>query len=190
MIAIDQIRSRLSVVAEQFTTADHRSPTAVALLLKNDPHGLSVLFIERSHDERDPWSGNIGFPGGRMGPEDHDLRDTAERETMEEVGIALADAERIGRLPDIVGAHLPVRVSCFVYLLRSTGPFLLNPEVRDAFWVPLSTFTDPARHVTAEVSFDGERLQTPAVRLPQQDKPVLWGITYRLVSRFIEIVTA
>lgn len=189
MLSLDQIREKLSTVPEQSAPDDHRSPTAVALVLTGDLNDLSVLFIERAHDERDPWSGNIGFPGGRMGAGDPDLKGAAERETREEVGIPLGAADLIGRLPDIVGAHLPVRVACFVYFLPAVAPLQLNPEVRDAFWVQLSALVDPARNLTAEVTFAGERMLTPAIRLPQQGKPVLWGITYRLVRLFLEMVS-
>lgn len=189
MVTIDQIRNRFTVIPEQVAPDDHRKPTAVALLLTMERDGLSVFFIERAVDARDPWSGNIGFPGGRMGDGDVDLRNTAERETLEEVGVSLEGASLIGRLPDIVGAHLPVRVACFVYFLETMGPLSLNAEVNDAFWVPYSWLTDPDRHCTAQVGFAGETLSAPAIRLPQADKQVLWGITYRLITQFIAVVT-
>ena len=189
MITIDQIRNRLAVLPEPIAAADHRSPTAVALLLRMDSGGPSVFFIERAFDDRDPWSGNIGFPGGRLGEEDLDLRHAAERETMEEVGISLVDAERIGRLPDIVGAHLPVRVACFVYFMESVGSVNLNAEVNDAFWVPLAMLADPGRQLTTQVSFAGDTLDVPAILLPQTGKQVLWGITYRLIVQFINLVS-
>jgi 8-oxo-dGTP pyrophosphatase MutT (NUDIX family) len=189
MISIDQIRQRFSNIPEEIAPDNLHSPTAVALLLRMGSDGPSVLFIERAFNEHDPWSGNIGFPGGRMDTGDSDLRHTAERETMEEVGISLVDAKMLGRLPDIVGANLPVRVACFVYLLESVGPLDLNAEVNDAFWVPLSVLTDPARQLTATVSFAGNTLEASAIKLPLPDKAVLWGITYRLIRQFIAIAT-
>jgi 8-oxo-dGTP pyrophosphatase MutT (NUDIX family) len=188
MITIEQIRKRLSTVPAQSSDVDHHSPTAVALLLKIDDDGPAIFFIERAFDERDPWSGNIGFPGGRRESGDSDLQRTAERETLEEVGISLLEAELIGRLPDIVGANLPVKVSCFVYFLQSFKQPVLNAEVNDAFWLPLSMLANPAQNLTARVKFEGNTLEVPAIRLPQAGKAVLWGITYRLVNHFIDIV--
>jgi hypothetical protein len=60
--------------------------------------------------------------------------------------------------------------------------------VREAFWVSLADLRDPARHVEAPVRFDGRTLIRPAIRLPQPGKPVLWGITYRLVMEFLELL--
>ncbi|GAM10925.1 putative protein [Geobacter sp. OR-1] len=189
MLTVEQIRHRLATVKIDVQVTDHRSPTAVALILRAGPGGPEVFFIQRAADERDPWSGNIGFPGGRFQEGDKDLRGAAVRETMEEVGIDLESAaEPLGRLSDIVGAHLPVRVACFVYHLHEAPGIALNPEVSDAFWVPLAALADPGNHEQAEVRFDGKTLVTPAIRLPLRDKPVLWGITYRLICQFMAIV--
>lgn len=164
-----------------------RKPAAVALILRENGSGLELLFIERARHPADPWSGNIGLPGGRMDPSDADLRQTAERETWEEVGIDLAAAVCLGRLSDVVGANLPVRVACFVYQLLEPVQPVLSHEVHDAFWFELEQLWQPQRQVTATVRFGGRCLQAPAIRLHPQ-RPVLWGITYRLVSQFRQLL--
>ena len=88
----------------------------------------------------------------------------------------------------IVGAHLPVRISCFVYGAGPVGPFSFSDEVRDAFWVPLAELVAPTRHIMAPVSFGTDTFERPSIRLPVAGKPVLWGITYRLVMQFLEIM--
>ncbi|BET59531.1 NUDIX hydrolase [Geobacter sp. 60473] len=164
------------------------TPAAVALILRRDASGVSVLFIERSPHHGDPWSGDLGFPGGKVEAGDAGPRAAAERETREELGVDLASARLLGRLADIEGAHLPIRVSCFVYGV--TGALSLHPggEVRDAFWISLEALRDPARHVTAPVRFGGEIFERPAIILPVPGKPVLWGITYRLVMQFLALL--
>lgn len=164
-----------------------RKPAAVALILRENSRGLELFFIERARHPRDPWSGNIGLPGGRMDTRDADLRQTAERETMEEVGIDLRDASYLGRLSDVIGANLPVRVACFVYGLTGQVQLELSPEVHDAFWFDLAALGESHRHVAATVYFEGRPLEAPAILL-HQHRPVLWGITYRLVSQFRQVV--
>ena len=39
---------------------------SVALILRACPSGHELLFIVRAKNERDRWSGEVGFPGGRM----------------------------------------------------------------------------------------------------------------------------
>lgn len=171
------------------TVACDRKPAAVALILRENSCGLELLFIERARHPHDPWSGNIGLPGGRMDARDADLRQTAERETMEEVGIDLRDASYLGRLSDVVGANLPVRVACFVYGLTGQVELELSHEVHDAFWFDLHELGESHRHVAATVHFEDRPVEAPAILL-HQHRPVLWGITYRLVSQFRQIVEA
>ena len=167
---------------------DSRRAAAVALLLAQGEQGEYVLLVERAPHGQDPWSGNIALPGGKVEAHDSDPRTTAERETREEVGIDLRQAEYLGFLTEIVGAHLPVRVACFVYLLpQPTLPLTLSDELADAFWVPLATLMAPERQITAQVSFAGNQHQVPAIKLPHPGKPVLWGITYRLLQHFFTL---
>lgn len=162
---------------------------AVALLLGVEGDGLRIFFIERATHPDDPWSGNIGFPGGKVEEDDNGSRRAAERETMEEVGLDLSFASYLGRLSDVHGAHLPVLVSCFVYGLDSTAlPLTLSSEVKDAFWVSLDDLKDPLRQGTHDFKFAGDCFQSPCIRLPFDNKPVLWGLTYRMVREFLEIL--
>jgi 8-oxo-dGTP pyrophosphatase MutT (NUDIX family) len=184
----DHISQKLARTLPVSCPADDRKPAAVALMLQYTGTGPQLFFIERAHHPADPWSGNIGFPGGRRDPVDTTLRHTAERETMEEVGVNLAPATYLGRLSDIVGANLPVRVSCFVYGLHEPIHPVLSDEVHDAFWYDLEQLAHPQRQMTAMVCFGGKRLEAPAIDLGLPGKAFLWGITYRLVCQFRELL--
>jgi len=160
---------------------------AVALILSKVESGYRMLFIERATHPSDPWSGNIGFPGGKVEKDDTDARHAAERETMEELGIDLGRAEYLGRLSDHDGAHLPVLLSCFVYgMVEEKLDFTISDEVKDVFWLTVEELTDPGRCGMHEFTFAGDRFESPCVHLPYDDKPVLWGLTYRLVTEFLE----
>jgi 8-oxo-dGTP pyrophosphatase MutT (NUDIX family) len=161
---------------------------AVVILLRKKQQGIEVLFIERASREGDPWSGNIGFPGGMVEPGDITPRHAAERETLEEIGLDLASCDYLGRISDIVGAHLPIQVACYVYGLTGDIRLSPNPEVSEFFWVPIAELSVPDRHLEARVHFGGEEFVRPAIRLPQEDKPLLWGITYRLIMELLQIL--
>lgn len=188
-MTLDDIEQRLAGMPAEESLAAGLVPAAVALLVATGTDGPEILFIERANHPGDPWSGDLGFPGGKVEPVDATPQAAAERETVEELGLDLRRERRLGRLADIAGAHLPVRVSCFVYGLTEKPPLQLSAEVRDAFWVPLRELAEPARRLTAPVRFGGETLERPAIRLPQAGKPVLWGITYRLVIQFLARLT-
>lgn len=161
---------------------------AVALLLREGPTGTEVFYLLRASHGADPWSGDIGFPGGHIDHTDPTPRAAAERETREEIGLDLSQAEHLGRLDDIAGAHLPVIVSCFVYHLPDSPRVLLNHEVVETFWFPLTHLTDTDHHVTTEVRFREEILLRPGIDLLGPGRRVLWGITYRLTTQFLHLI--
>ncbi|KAJ1798787.1 hypothetical protein LPJ75_006783, partial [Coemansia sp. RSA 2598] len=103
-----------------------------------------VLFIQRAKYPRDPWSGHIGFPGGKREPSDTSDQETAERETREELGLDLSDSSKflyMGRLDD-TGVltffnNLIMVVSPNVYLqiVEVTPQLVISDEVASAHWV-------------------------------------------------------
>lgn len=185
--SLDAITTQLERHRTVNTHGDAKTRAAVAMILRQGRNGLELLFIQRALYENDPWSGNLAFPGGKV-QQGEEPRQAAERETAEEIGLDLSDARYLGEMPVVRGSHLPVQVSCFVYWLNGSRPRLvLNGEVQDTYWADLDELDDPRRHLIAPVRFGGEEFEVPAVRLPWPGSPVLWGLTYRLVMRFLEM---
>jgi 8-oxo-dGTP pyrophosphatase MutT (NUDIX family) len=184
---LEQLRRALTSRPARIIAAPGQGHAAVALILRPVVSDLEILFIERAAHPQDPWSGNLAFPGGRLDPSDAGARQAAERETREEIGLDLAGADYLGQLDDILGAYLPVRVSCFVYGLMANAPLAVNcnHEVSDFFFVPLNKLRDPRRHFNAEIEWRQELRQTPAIDLLGPGRPLLWGITYRLVDQLL-----
>lgn len=189
MISLAEIRHRLEQRPPKLAELGGRMHAAVSLVLCDEGAGPSLLFIERTERDQDPWSGHLGFPGGRVEAEDRGVREAALRETLEETGLDLAGAEDLGRLDDLLGAYVPVVVSCFVFGLRRRPTLNLNPEeVTGAFWFSLEGLLDPRLGRNKVFRFRGKESTHPAIQLLEDGRPYLWGITYRLVSRFLEIV--
>lgn len=184
---ITRLRATLPAAPPIGGQASHHRQAAVALILRHGSHGAELFLIERAPHDNDPWSGNIAFPGGKVEHTDATPRLAAERETREEIGIDLQHADYLGFLTEIIGAHLPIRVACFVYLLTEPPALTLNREIADAFWVPLAMLTAAEQQILAPVAFAGEIHQVEAILLPQPGKPVLWGITYRLLQQFFTL---
>ena len=165
-----------------------RTRASVAMILHQATNDVEILFIQRSAHDLDPWSGHIAFPGGKL--EEGELEyQAALRETYEEIGIDLEQGRYLGRLSDIVGANLSMRVSCCLFGVdRMRCSPVLNEEVGDLFWVTLSDLRDQERHLRSSVAFNEKRFEVPAIRLPVDNKPLLWGITYRLVMQFLHLL--
>ena len=111
------------------------SPAAVAVVCVPDPD--AILLIRRAERAGDPWSGQMGLPGGRSGSEDADLLETAIRETAEEVGLGISRAQLVGVLDDLTPRTvlLPrIMVRPHVFLLEGRPPLIPNHEVAAAYW--------------------------------------------------------
>lgn len=188
-LAFENISEKLSNFSRTAVkqTADSKR-AAVAMILHQTTSDIEILFIQRALHKLDPWSGHIAFPGGKLEKGER-VHQAVCRETFEEIGVDLTRTLYLGRLPDIMGANLPVRVSCSVFGINKTvfNP-RLNDEVSDLFWVTLSELSEKSRHVQRTVHFEENSLEVPAIVLPKDDKPVLWGITYRLVMQFMELL--
>ncbi len=180
---LDRLTGSLQNRGDVATTASAPSAAVAAILTcTEDPH---VLFIHRVAHDGDPWSGHLAFPGGRIEPEDRDARAAAERETREEVGLDLDAGSYLGKLDDITGSTIPVCVSCHAYSIESVPDLRLNEEVEDVFAYPLSGLSDRNRWVEAEFEIRGDRKPFPAIDLRLEQKPLLWGLTYRFVMQIL-----
>jgi len=188
MVTIDEVRDRLVRYEPVLAGADGLGQGAVAVLLREGADGAEVLLIERSEHDGDPWSGHIAFPGGRVEQGDPSPRKAAERETLEETGFDLREAEYLGRLDDVRGRTVGIRVSAFVYHAARAWSPVPNHEVADLFWVPLTRLTSPERHVVRTFRFREREADLPAVDILGPGRPVLWGLTYRLLQSLIRIV--
>lgn len=189
MPSLDQIEARLRDYRGQRVDAPRRA--AVAVVLTGETASPEVLFIERAEHERDPWSGHMAFPGGRVEPHDPSLHHAAARETLEEVGLSLETARRLGRLDDLQGRHAgrpsELVISAHVYHLPEPGALRPNYEVQHTFWFPLADLHDPGRHVDFEHPLvAGQRF--PGVLVGEPGRHVVWGLTYRFLEVFFEIV--
>jgi len=123
-----------------------------------------------------------------VAPDDRDPRQTAERETFEELGLDLAEHEYLGRLDDLYGLSLPILVSCFVYAARQPPRLIPNHEIAETFWYPLGELPEPSRHRLETFAWRGTPTTQPVAELLPCGKPLLWGISYRLLDNFFAIL--
>ncbi len=187
MTSIADIRRVLTVYRPHLASGD-KTRAAVAMVLHQHAQAVRLLLIQRSQRDDDPWSGHIAFPGGMVEPVDRSPRLAAERETREEVGLDLGNAEYLGRLDDVTGATLPILVSGFVYDVRTCSRLLPNDEVKDAFWVGLDVLADARRHRERCFRIDNAERLFDAIDLPGSGRRVLWGISYRLVAQLLTLL--
>lgn len=189
----EMARLRQKMVTHEAKAADEPGVrrAAVALLLRlgaplDEPE---IFFIQRAQYETDPWSGQVAFPGGREEPGDKSLFDTAARETFEETAIDIhRDGEVLGRLDDLRPriVRLPdVVVRPYVVLVGEHSDPILSDEVAGCFWVPLAALREKAGWRDTVVTAGGIEFTRRAFH---HGGFVVWGMTERIVSRFVSLV--
>ena len=151
---------------------------------------LELLLIERTHRSDDPWAGHVALPGGRRDPGDPDLVTTAFRETREEVGVELSpSAHLLGALDEVLPGSRrlpPLVIAPFVAAVGPGQPLTPDPvEVAAALWVPLGALRDGAALSEVIVPIEGTRVAFPALTYRGYS---VWGLTHRILSRFLELV--
>jgi len=164
---------------------------AVALVLRDGlPEGVELLFIRRAEHEKDPWSGHMGFPGGRAEPTDPGPEATAVRETLEETGLDLArDGERLGALDEVkaLARGRPVDLVIAPIVFRLSRPLDGAPslEVVSLHWLPLERLLAPEARSTLPYQYEEHVLELPCLRI---DGLVIWGLTYRMFENLAVVV--
>jgi 8-oxo-dGTP pyrophosphatase MutT (NUDIX family) len=167
-----------------------REAAVVLILRAATAESLELLLILRAEFEGDPWSGNIGLPGGHRDPGDTSLEDAVVRETREEIGIDLEHTGRIiGRLSEVrpMSADIPgIMVVPYVAVVRPDVPVTPGPEVAEAFWVPLARLRQPDLWGEATVTVRGGPRQVLCFR---HGKHIVWGLTERILRELLELLT-
>ena len=189
LITLAAVRRALRDHRPYLVEAPEARAAAVALVLAESPQGVELVLIRRAERADDPWSGQIAFPGGHHDPGDSDLRATAIRETREETGVDLTGGESLGALDDLhprTPILPPVVVRPFVFSLPRRVALVPSDEVQRAFWFPLARLTEPDVRREVTLTLRGAKRTFPAYLV---DGEVIWGMTERILSPFVELVS-
>jgi len=179
------IRLRETLSSNPRSGTNEKVEAVVGVLLRQEAaNELSTLLIQRVERNNDPWSGQIGLPGGRVEKFDGSTQDALEREVREEVGIDLGiDGEPLGALTvSHPMRNIEMRVQPFVYGLRRRPEVNVGPEVQEAFWVSL--FKLPSVRELSEVEIRGMRREVESFLV---DGRIVWGFTYRVLSELLAV---
>lgn len=178
-----RLTAALSVHEPQRADIPDARPAAVLIPLVADPHPTAVFTVRtdtvRSH------KGQISFPGGAMDRDDVNLRETALRETQEEIGLDPVEVEVVGELdtfPTFVSGYV---VTPFVGFLETLPPLRPNPaEVASILTVPLD---DMNNEIRADPGFThGEKTYPTEAWIWQGH--VIWGVTARIVRELLSVL--
>jgi 8-oxo-dGTP pyrophosphatase MutT (NUDIX family) len=172
----EPLRARLASRSARLAPEGAGTASAVlAAMCERD--GEVCLWLMRRTIDHGKHSGQVALPGGKRDPSDGAMLDTALREAEEEIGLARASVDVLGRLDDLV-TGTGFSISPFVAWV--SGPFEPRPspaEVARVFAAPLRAFFRPPRgeHPFYGYDVDGE---------------LVWGATGRIVFDLVRTLLA
>lgn len=159
-------------------------PAAVLLPLFDKDGSWHILFTKRTahlHHHK----GEISFPGGVCQPEDATLRETALRETWEEVGIPPDQVDVLGVLDDAYSIHNYL-VTPYVGIFPGSCTLVPSAaEIDRVIEIPLDHLCRPEVFRCENWSWQG---RTQPVYFYSYMGEEVWGLTAAILKQFLELM--
>jgi 8-oxo-dGTP pyrophosphatase MutT (NUDIX family) len=170
--------------SEALKTMDSPRESAVGVhCYKNQQAHYEILLIQRS-EYQGKHSGQIAFPGGKMEPNDPDLRHTARRECHEEIGIAPEAGDFIRSLSPV---YIPVsnfKMTPFFFYHEHPPALQLNErEVQQIIPLTLENLTFNLSIEHRELSAEVNSLFTRRVPGFSHGPHWIWGATALVLNQ-------
>ena len=160
--------------------------SAVMILFYKSEKGIRFVLIKRAH-YNGVHSGQIALPGGQFETQDVDLKNTALRETGEEIGI---DTEKIKVLGQLSPMYIPpshYKVFPFVGIYPDKPVFQADgTETTQIIEVELEDFLNPSCQTEKKVlTRSGDSVDVPCFYLYDH---VVWGATAMILSELLYLL--
>ncbi len=183
MFSRSSLEQSLKDAAEELPAGTERA--AVAMVFRFAAGYPEVLLMQRASRENDPWSGQVSLPGGRYQAGDPDLRQTAMRETLEEVGVDLSRAHYLGQRRSQAARARSISTSLvvvpFVFTIDEELELRLGGEAQSAFWLRCDHAVSGTLDGQYTYEWQGKSLLLPCWNYQGY---VVWGLTHLMLSSF------
>lgn len=144
-----------------------------------------LLILRKSYNG--VHSNQIGFPGGKVEDGDANLKETALRETFEEVGVPPESVEVIKELSELYIPPSNFMVRPFLGFYTKPSPFVIQQsEVESLVEVNLYDFLDKKNRIEETLSTSyAKSINVPAYKL---NGYTVWGATAMMLSEIQQLL--
>ena len=156
-----------------------KKAAVLILIYKN-----SIVFIKRNKNLK-IHPGEISFPGGTFDKRfDKDLKDTAIRETYEEIGISPDEYKIIKKMHNFYTLITNIEVIPFVAKSnkKELNFKINNSEVEDILIIPIAHLIDARNKVVVPIKFNGKLMNNTFYYYKNN---LIWGATSRILDEFL-----
>lgn len=166
-------------------TVPGRRLAAILLPLYRHNGDYGVVFTKRS--ETVPHHrGQMSFPGGGYETQDGTLRQTALRESQEEIGLQTAHVRVLGQLDDLLTSNSNYLVRPFVGTIPYPYSFIVDRrETASIVEVPLRFLRQHNPRGEECREFGGREVRSIFFEYQEH---VIWGTTGKILKQFLDLL--
>lgn len=163
-----------------------KQAAVLALFYPDDYYETHLILILRK-TYKGVHSAQVGFPGGKVEDQDHNLQMTALRETEEEIGVPVNQIQVLQQMTPMYIPPSNFTVHPFFGVSQSTPKFIKqDDEVEGLIEVPLPHFLDDASVISTSVKTSYKiDVQVPAFKLNDH---IVWGATAMMLSEVKDLL--
>jgi 8-oxo-dGTP pyrophosphatase MutT (NUDIX family) len=160
---------------------------AVLILLVREGERWSLLFTRRTDTVRD-HKGQVSFPGGAREKSDISPRETALRETFEEIGIQPSDVTLFGQMRSLKSISSYIITPCVGTLSWPYPIMMAVDEVSRVFCIPLEWLENPENWEYEWIDGLPDGVRRQVLRYHAYDGEDLWGISAYFAQQLIQLL--
>ena len=161
----------------------HDSKTAsVLMLFYTDSNNESRLVLMLRNKYKGVHSNQISLPGGKVDRLDKSLKDTALRETNEEIGLNKDDISIVGELSSVYIPPSNFNVFPFVGYSSKTPKFVPDSKEVSLILSPKLSYILGMDIVESVVEVNNATQKVPSFLI---DNHILWGATAIIIHEFV-----
>ncbi|MGB0891934.1 MAG: NUDIX hydrolase [Flavobacteriaceae bacterium] len=178
-------KMRLQYNAEKIIASNPRKAAVLALFYPNEQSETCFLLTQRA-SYKGTHSAQISFPGGKVDKIDVNLKETALRETFEEVGVVTTSIQIIRELTDVYIAPSNFLATPFLGFVNERPNFNLNYEVNKTIEVLVSDLLNDTNITSVNMNTSYMKdVKVPCFKL---DSYIVWGATAMMLSEIKELL--
>jgi len=176
---------RLNYNVKKIKANDPKIAAVLALFYPNQNNEVTLLLTKRAN-YNGTHSGQISFPGGKVEQSDLNLKQTALRETYEEVGIIDEDIEVIREFTEVYIPPSNFLVTPFIGIIYNKPVFKVSSEVAKIIEVPFSKLIDETS--IGSIKITNSYMKETSVPCFKIDDSIIWGATAMILSEIREVL--
>ena len=176
---------RLRYKEDNIQSQNPKKAAVLALFYPNE-FGETCFLLTLRASYNGTHSSQISFPGGRFEKGDSNLKDTALRETFEEVGIDSSKVEIIKQFSNVYIPPSNFLATPFMGYLDHSPDFTTNHEVALVINVLVSDLLNEANLSTTNLSTSyANNIEVPCFIL---NKHIVWGATAMMLGEIKDLL--